>query len=241
MLKKVTWPTLTEDFRRSRNSFKLSMFSKQNELRSHLGCEEVQIIFRNWTIFVFKNPITFELSNKRFHKKKMKWISRQEFFLSNLKELTLKIINYCYFARLLCRILTLKMNVLIPRWIYRKSGISRGIVTPNTGQNATLEIPNFLMAEIFNLNLILLGFYWKTVLVEHWNGTEEAGGKNFLGRGELLGFQRWLAKLARLFSKRYIDLESQFCVAHSYQQNQATGNGTTTSQKFLLLEPSHGM
>ena len=45
------------------------MFSKQNELRSHLGCEEVQIIFRNWTIFVFKNPITFELSNKRFHKK----------------------------------------------------------------------------------------------------------------------------------------------------------------------------
>ena len=36
MLKKVTWPTLTEDFRRSRNSFKLSMFSKQNESRSHL-------------------------------------------------------------------------------------------------------------------------------------------------------------------------------------------------------------
>ena len=46
--------------------------------------------------------------------------------------------------------------------------------------------------------------------MENGNGTEEAGGKNFLGRGELLGFQRWLAKLARLFSKRYIDLESQF-------------------------------
>ena len=123
-----------------------------------------------------------------------------------------------------CAILTLNK---IPRWIYRKSGISRGIVTPNTGQNATLEIPNFLMAEIFNLNLILLGFYWKTVLVEHWNGTEEAGGKNFLGRGELLGFQRWLAKLARLFSKRYIDLESQFCVAHSLTPTNKTKQQVT--------------
>lgn len=45
--------------------------------------------------------------------------------------------------------------------------------------------------------------------MENGNGTEEAGGKNFLGK--LLGTSMgWRSVLARLFSKRYIDLESQF-------------------------------
>lgn len=65
------------------------MFSKQNELRSHLGCEEVQIIFRNWTIFVFKIPITFELSNKRFHKKRNEFPGKN-FFLAIFKRIDIK-------------------------------------------------------------------------------------------------------------------------------------------------------
>ena len=59
MLKKVTWPTLTEDFRRSRNSFKLSMFSKQNESRSHL----LNVKKYKLSLEKFK---TFEFSKKRF-------------------------------------------------------------------------------------------------------------------------------------------------------------------------------
>ena len=90
MLKKVTWPTLTEDFRRSRNSFKLSMFSKQNESRSHL----LNVKKYKLSLEKFK---TFEFSKKRFSSN---WIFNPRKNLSELGFGKKIIVNFYFYFRL---------------------------------------------------------------------------------------------------------------------------------------------